>query len=87
MVIQNLQLLIASTTKSMMTIFNVAAQDFLHITKAFAPFIHWASRGEDSPMLREPVAVMGATPGLWGTVRMQTAFLPVFVFFRYKACL
>lgn len=42
--------------------------------------IDWASRGEDSPMLRKPVAVMGATPGLWGTTRMQMAFLPVFVF-------
>src|SRR6476659_1837718 len=32
--------------------------------------IDWASRGEDSPLLRKPVALMGATPGLWGTVRM-----------------
>jgi len=42
--------------------------------------IDWASRGEDSPLLRKPVAVIGATTGLWGTVRMQTAFHPVFVF-------
>lgn len=42
--------------------------------------IDWASRGEDSPLLHKPVAVIGATPGLWGTVRMQTAFHPVFVF-------
>ena len=26
--------------------------------------IDWASRGEDAPLLRKPVAVMGATPGL-----------------------
>lgn len=40
--------------------------------------IDWASRGSDSPLLRKPVALMGATPGIWGTVRMQTAFLAVF---------
>jgi chromate reductase len=42
--------------------------------------IDWASRGEDSPLLRMPVAVMGVTPGMWGTVRMQTSFLNVFQF-------
>ncbi len=40
--------------------------------------IDWASRGADSPLLKKPVALMGATPGMWGTVRMQAAFLPVF---------
>jgi chromate reductase len=40
--------------------------------------IDWASRGKDSPLVGKPVALMGATPGLWGTVRMQQAFLPVF---------
>ncbi len=49
--------------------------------------IDWASRGQDSPMLRKPVAIMGATTGLWGTVRMQTAFLPVFVFLEMKPVL
>lgn len=49
--------------------------------------IDWASRGEDSPLLNKPVAVMGATPGLWGTVRMQTAFLPVFTFLNMKPVL
>jgi chromate reductase len=49
--------------------------------------IDWASRGDDSPMLRKPVAVMGATPGMWGTVRMQMAFLPVFVFLEMKPVL
>lgn len=42
--------------------------------------IDWASRGEDSPLLRKPVALMGATPGMWGTARMQLAFHAVFQF-------
>lgn len=42
--------------------------------------IDWASRGEDSPLLKKPVALMGATPGMWGTVRMQQAFHPLFQF-------
>jgi chromate reductase len=42
--------------------------------------IDWASRGADSPLMNKPVALMGATPGLMGTVRMQLAFLPVFQF-------
>jgi chromate reductase len=42
--------------------------------------IDWASRGADSPLVNKPVALMGATPGLMGTVRMQLAFLPVFQF-------
>jgi chromate reductase len=49
--------------------------------------IDWASRGEDSPLLNKPVALMGATPGMWGTVRMQTAFLPVFTFLNMKPVL
>src|SRR6266513_4131831 len=49
--------------------------------------IDWASRGEDSPLLNKPIAVMGATPGMWGTVRMQTAFLPVFTFLNMKPVL
>ncbi|HEV7622204.1 MAG TPA: NAD(P)H-dependent oxidoreductase, partial [Flavisolibacter sp.] len=46
--------------------------------------IDWASRGEDSPLLKKPVAVMGATPGLWGTIRMQFAFHAVFQFLDMK---
>jgi chromate reductase len=46
--------------------------------------IDWASRGEDSPLLHKPVAVMGATPGMWGTVRMQLAFQAVFLFLDMK---
>src|SRR5258706_2049700 len=49
--------------------------------------IDWASRGTDSPLLNRHVALMGATPGMWGTVRMQTAFLPVFVFLNMKPVL
>lgn len=46
--------------------------------------IDWASRGEDSPLLKKPAAVMGSTPGLWGTIRMQQAFHPVFQFLEMK---
>ena len=49
--------------------------------------VDWASRGEDSPLLKKPVAVMGATPGMWGTVRMQLAFQSVFVFLDMKPVL
>lgn len=46
--------------------------------------IDWASRGEDSPLLRKPVAVIGATTGLWGTARMQVAFHNIFLFLDMK---
>ncbi|HEX6847447.1 MAG TPA: NAD(P)H-dependent oxidoreductase [Chitinophagaceae bacterium] len=46
--------------------------------------IDWASRGEDSPLLRKPVAVIGTTTGLWGTVRMQMSFHNVFLFLDMK---
>jgi chromate reductase len=46
--------------------------------------IDWASRGEDSPLLRKPVALLGATPGMWGTVRMQQAFHPLFQFLNMQ---
>ncbi len=49
--------------------------------------IDWASRGQDSPLLHKPVALMGATQGQWGTVRMQTAFLPVFTFLNMNPVL
>ena len=42
--------------------------------------IDWASRGKDSPLVGKPVALMGATQGMWGTVRMQVAFRPIFQF-------
>lgn len=46
--------------------------------------IDWASRGQDAPLLGKPVALMGATPGMWGTVRMQLAFKAVFQFLDMK---
>ncbi|MFW0718828.1 NADPH-dependent FMN reductase [Pedobacter sp. N23S346] len=49
--------------------------------------IDWASRGKDSPLMHKPVAVIGATQGLWGTVRMQAAFLPVFTFLNMNPVL
>lgn len=50
--------------------------------------IDWASRGgEQAPLYRKPVAVMGATPGMWGTVRMQLAFQSIFLFLDMKAVL
>jgi chromate reductase len=33
--------------------------------------IDWASRPPGPPMTRKPVAIMGATQGLWGTVKAQ----------------
>lgn len=49
--------------------------------------IDWASRGKDSPLMHKPVAIMGATQGMWGTVRMQAAFLPVFTFLNMNPVL
>lgn len=37
----------------------------------------WASRGKDSPLLNKSVGVMGATNGMWGTVRMQHSIRPI----------
>ena len=35
--------------------------------------IDWASRPPgEAPILKKPVAIMGATPGMWGTARAQT---------------
>lgn len=42
--------------------------------------IDWGSRSEDHPFSGKPVALMGATQGMWGTVRMQMAFRPIFQF-------
>ena len=46
--------------------------------------IDWASRGTDSPLIGKHVSLMGATPGQWGTVRMQLAFLPVFSTLKFE---
>jgi chromate reductase, NAD(P)H dehydrogenase (quinone) len=42
--------------------------------------IDWASRGKDSPLIKKPVAIMGATISLWGTVRMQLHFQNIFLY-------
>ena len=47
--------------------------------------IDWASRGDDSPLMNKPVALMGATPGMWGTIKMQVAFHTVFQFLNMKS--
>lgn len=46
--------------------------------------IDWASRGEDSPLINKPVAVMGVTQGMWGTVRMQAHFHNIFQYLDMK---
>jgi chromate reductase len=42
--------------------------------------IDWASRGKDSPLMNKPVAIMGASPGMLGTARMQMHLRQVFLF-------
>lgn len=42
--------------------------------------IDWASRGKDSPLLNKPVAIMGASPGMLGTARMQMHLRQVFMY-------
>lgn len=49
--------------------------------------IDWVSTGKDSPLRNKPIAVMGATTGMWGTERMQAAFNPVFTFLDMKPVL
>jgi chromate reductase, NAD(P)H dehydrogenase (quinone) len=46
--------------------------------------IDWASRGEDSPLLKKPVAIMGASVGQFGTVRMQLDFQNIFLYLNMK---
>jgi chromate reductase, NAD(P)H dehydrogenase (quinone) len=42
--------------------------------------IDWASRPPGPPMTKKPVAIMGATQGLWGTVKAQYHLRQIFVF-------
>lgn len=42
--------------------------------------IDWASRPPNPPLYDKPVAVMGATTGMYGTVRAQLALRQIFVF-------
>jgi chromate reductase, NAD(P)H dehydrogenase (quinone) len=46
--------------------------------------IDWASRGTDSPLIGKPIAIMGATQSLWGTVRMQLDFLNIILYLNMK---
>jgi chromate reductase len=43
--------------------------------------IDWVSRPPDVPLTRKPVAIMGASPGMLGTVRMQAHLREVLAFF------
>lgn len=46
--------------------------------------IDWASRPPgESPILHTPTAIMGATPGMWGTARAQSQLRQALV---YNAC-
>lgn len=46
--------------------------------------IDWASRPPgESPILHKPVAIMGATPGMWGTARAQSQLRQALV---YNGC-
>jgi len=42
--------------------------------------IDWASRPPGPPLTRKPTAIMGATQGLWGTVKAQHHLRQMFVF-------
>lgn len=42
--------------------------------------IDWASRPPEPPVIGKPVAIMGATPSLWGTTRAQYHLRQCFVF-------
>lgn len=46
--------------------------------------IDWASRGKDSPLLHKPIALIGATIGMWGTVRMQAHFQNIYLYMNMK---
>jgi chromate reductase len=42
--------------------------------------LDWASRAPERAMQNKPVAIVGATPGRWGTVRSQMALRQMLVF-------
>jgi chromate reductase len=46
--------------------------------------LDWVSRGKENPLTGKPVSLMGASPGMWGTIRMQLSFLPFFHLFNMK---
>jgi chromate reductase, NAD(P)H dehydrogenase (quinone) len=47
--------------------------------------IDWASRGPDQPFDGKPVAIMGASPGMIGTARMQYHLRQICVFLNMVA--
>lgn len=46
--------------------------------------IDWGFRGDDAPFHGKPIALMGATPGKWGTIRMQNAFHNLYLYMEMK---
>jgi chromate reductase, NAD(P)H dehydrogenase (quinone) len=52
----------------------IATPEYQHgISGVLKNAIDWASRPPgDAPIIAKPVAIMGATPGMWGTARAQT---------------
>jgi chromate reductase, NAD(P)H dehydrogenase (quinone) len=63
----------------------IATPEYQHgIPGVLKNAIDWASRPPgEAPILRTPVAIMGATPGLWGTARAQTQLRQAMV---YNGC-
>jgi chromate reductase len=47
--------------------------------------LDWASRGKESPLQNKPVAIMGASPGMLGTSRMQMHLRQVFLYNNMNA--
>lgn len=47
--------------------------------------LDWASRPPDPPVIGKPVAIMGATGGMWGTARAQYHLRQCFVFLNMFA--
>jgi len=63
----------------------IATPEYQHgIPGVLKNAIDWASRPPgEAPILRTPVAIMGATPGLWGTARAQSQLRQAMV---YNGC-
>jgi len=46
--------------------------------------IDWLSRGDDSPLKEKPIALIGASLSMMGTVRMQIDFLSIFLYLNMR---